>query len=509
MTNPVLNPTFAIPNSLVPTLPTLQLSEDEARLANWMSMRLFDQRPYLQLRGLYYDGMQKMQDLGISIPPSLVGLRTVLGWAQIGVDAIEERCNLEGFRYPGARDVDDDLQDIWQSNNMDLEHNLAQLDALIYGRAYLIAGPSDTGGQPLITAESPVNMTAIWDARMRTVKAALQIYLSTDFTSDTYGQEIAVLYLPDKTVYMARQAASPSSWEITERDNHALGAVPVVRLANRQRLTNRDGLSEITPAWMNVYDSACRTALGMEVGREFHAAPRRWVVGAAEDAFVKADGTPASAWDTYLGKIWGLERDDEGNLPQVGEFKTGDPKAYTELLDTYARIMAAQMSLPPEYLGITTNGNPASADAIRQVESRLIKRVERKTAAFSEAWEQTMRLALLIRDGALPAGAMRLETEWANPATPTPGATTDAVSKQVAAGIVPATSDVVLRKLGYTPVERDQLEADRQADAGTQFLLELSKSLESKAARTDVGLTRDLGPQPKQVTGDSTGPSQQ
>jgi hypothetical protein len=84
-----------------------------------------------------------MQDLGISIPPSLSGLRTVMGWPQIGVDALDERCIVESFRYPGQTDADDELLDLWTGNNMPLESSLGILDALIYGRGYIIGGAGE------------------------------------------------------------------------------------------------------------------------------------------------------------------------------------------------------------------------------------------------------------------------------------------------------------------------------------------------------------------------------
>lgn len=485
MTNPSLSPSF-LPTSTFPTLPLAQLTDDEARVANFLAMRLFDQRPYLELRGLYYDGLQKMQDLGISIPPSLAGLRTVIGWPQVGIDALDERLCVEGFRYPGATDTDEDLWGIWQDNNMDGEHLLAQLDALIYGRAYIVAG-ANGDGTPLLTCESPLNLAALWDARMKKVTAALQIYLDTDFTSDMYGQEVAALYLPGKTVQMARNATSggaplgaSGAWEIVERDNHGFPDVPVVRLANRQRLANRDGLSEITPAWMNITDSACRTLLGMEVGREFHAAPRRYVLGASEENFKKPDGTPASAWDTYMSKMFMIERDEEGEIPTVGQFPASDPATYTKLIDSYTHIMSGLTSLPAEYLGMTTNGNPTSADAIRAHEARLVKRARRKQASFSDAWEEAVRLAVLIRDGGLPDKAARIETDWADPATPTMAATSQALTAQADAGMIPPRSDVTLKKAGYTAVERRQLARDWANDPAAQFIREAGQLVEGK-----------------------------
>ena len=497
MAGNALTPLFMAPSAAIPSLPSLGLSEDEQGAANWLGTRLFEQRPYLELRDLYYGGMQKMQDLGISIPPQLVGLRTVVGWPQIGVDALGNRTVLEGFRFPGATDVDDDLQGIWQANKLDSESRLTHLDALIFGRAYNIVGPGDdtTSGEPLITSESPLNMIATYDARMRRVSAALQIYLDTDFTSDMYGQEVAALYLPDKTIYLARQSSTgnPAAvrWDIVERDDHSLGRVPVVRMANRQRLSNRDGLSEINASWMNTTDSVCRTLLGMEVGREFYGAPRRWAAGMAEEAFQKADGTAVTAWDTYLHKVWMIERDEDGNLPTIGEFAAADPTAHTKLIDTYAKIMSGHMGVPPHFLGIHPDGNPASADAIRSGYEELTNRALGKHTAFADEWVETMCLSLLIRDGSLPADAHRLEVDWRDPAPQTLAGTSDAITKQIAAGAIPATSDVTLKRLGYSAVERARLEQDRKVDQGLSLLEQISHSMEARALRTVKSVTAD------------------
>jgi hypothetical protein len=427
-----------------------------------------------------------------------VGLRTVVGWPQIGVDALDNRCVVEGFRFPGATEVDDDLQGIWQANKLDGESRLTHLDAFIYGRSYNIVGPGDdtTGGQPLITSESPLNMIATYDARMRRVSSALQIYMDTDFTSDMYGQEVAALYLPDKTIYMARQsyAGNPASvkWEIIERDDHNLGRVPVVRMANRQRLANRAGLSEINAAWKNTVDSASRTMLGMEVTREFGQAPRRYALGVTEEAFQNPDGSPKSAWDTYLHKVWMLERDEDGNLPSVGEFKASDPSIHTKLLDQYAQIMSGNMGVPPHFLGIYTQGNPASADAIRSGYEELTSRALRKQIAFSDDWEETMLLALLVRDGSLPDNAYLLETDWRDPAPQTIAGTSDAITKQIASGAIPATSDVTLKRLGYSAVERARLAQDRALDQGQSMLEQIAHSMEAKALRVEKSVTADV-----------------
>jgi hypothetical protein len=486
------------PIASFPALPSLALSDDESGMANWLAMRLFEQRTYFELRWLYYDAEQKMQDLGISMAPALSKIRTALGWSRIGIDALVHRTVVEGFRFPGATDVDEDLMGIWQANNLDGESPMTHLEAFVSGRSYNIVGTGDdsTNGQPLITSESPMNMAAQYDARLRRVTAAVQVYYDGDYASDMYGSEVAALYLPDRTIHMARHStlgnAASAKWEIVDRDDHGLGFAPVVRVGNRQRLTDRDGRSEITGAWMNTTDSACRTLLGMEISRELHAAPRRYALGVSEADFQNPDGTPVSKLKSYMDLVWLLERDPDGNLPTVGEFKGSDPSTYTKLVDTYREEMSIHMGVPPSMMGIHADGNPASADAIRAGFEELTQRARAKQQALGEAWEETMRLALLIRDGEVRPEASRIETDWRDPAPQTPAGTTDAIVKQIQSGAIPATSDVTLKRLNYSAVERARLAQDRDEDQGASFLQEIAHSLTAKAARVDKSLAGDV-----------------
>jgi hypothetical protein len=263
-----------------------------------------------------------------------------------------------------------------------------------------------------------------------------------------------------------------------------------VRIANRPRSYARDGASEITPEIMSITDEGSRTLKSLAVAREFYSAPREYILGASESDFQNADGTTKTAWETYLGRVLALERDAEGNLPQIGQLTAYDPSTFTKVIDMYAKILSSISGLPPHVLGYTTE-NPASADAIRSSEMRLKLKADRKTKMFGESWRDVMKLALLVRDGSLPANADSITTDWADTATPTPAATTDAVSKQVAEGIIPATSDVTLKRLGYSAVERQRLEQDRVLDQGQSMLREIASSLSAKALRTDVTVTKD------------------
>lgn len=460
-----------------PTLPLIDLSDDERAVIEGLSANIMAWRWRLELWNAYYDSEQVIRQLGISIPPELKGLHTVMGWPQVVVDTLEERLDVDGFRYGGSAANDDDLNEIWDANQMGTEAPLAHLDALVYGRSYVAVGSGNCGPNvadcpPLITVESPMDMTVDWDARIRQVMAALRLW-------ELDGQRAATLYTPAETISIV-QDQSTDMWQIMDRDQHNLGVVPVVRMANRQRVNDRVGRSEITTAVMSVTDAACRTLLGLEVAREFYGAPQRYILGAAESAFQDAQGNSKSAWETYIGRVLAIERDEDGNVPTVGQFPAYDPSSFTRIIDMYARLMSGVSGMPPHYLGYTTD-NPASADAIRSTEARQVKRAERKQQAFGGPWAQVQRLALMIRHGDLPDAAHRIQTVWRNPATPTIAAQTDATVKLVQAGILPPESDVTLEMVGMSAADRLRVQADRRRAEGRDALAGIINRLGNQA----------------------------
>ncbi|MFJ4637607.1 phage portal protein [Streptomyces hygroscopicus] len=481
----------------IPDLPLLTLSDDELALIQALRADMLRDRWRLQLLDAYFNGEQLVRDLGISIPPQLKGLHTVIGWPRIGVEALEQRLDLEAFRWADGSEASD-LSEIAEANDLFDESSLAHLDALTYGREYLAVGSGDCGSDdcpPLISVESPLDMTLMWDARLRMGTAALRECQVDDLFEAGGDDRMLVLYLPDETV-MAVPTPS-GGWEVIDRDQHNLGIVPVVRMANRQRTADRVGKSEITPEVMSITDAACRRLMGMEVASEFFGAPQRYILGASESAFQDAEGNTKSAWEAYIGRVLALERDEDGQVPTVGQFAAHDPTGMTKIIDLYARIMATQLGLPPHMLGYTSD-NPASADAIRSSEAMLVKKAERRIRRFGAAWRQAMRLALWVRDGEPPDKSRRIECVWRNPATPTIAAQVDAVTKLVQAKILPPESDVALEMAGLTEEQRQRVASERRRAAGGSILDRLAQMdgqdpqpapVELGGAAEPVGLT--------------------
>lgn len=449
----------------------MSLSADELYLIDSLLKKLGNHHNANKVKENYYEGKNRLKDLKISIPPSLKLVDAVVGWAGTAVDVLEERLDLEG--YIGADALG--LNDIFRANDLDLESGLGHKDALIYGTGFVFVGKGKDGeADPLITIESPKRATAIYDMRTRRLAAAILV------TTDDKGNVLTgSLYLPNETIYF--EAYERTFIEVN-RDVHLLGRVPVAPLVNNPRSGDPYGRSEITRALRSITDSAMRTLLGAEVAREFYSAPQRYVLGAKEDTFTDADGNPLNPWSVIQGRIQALPYNDEdGVLPQVGQFSANSPAPYFEQIRAYAQLAAAETAIPTSYFGFQTD-NPASADAIRQMEARLVKRAERRQKQFGRTWSEVARLALLVRDGSIPAEIANVRPIWRDAATPTRAAAADEAVKLIQAGVLLPDSDVTYARIGLSDSDKEVLKTEKNANAARNLVANLADAARAVAA---------------------------
>ncbi|OCB51625.1 hypothetical protein A5722_30920 [Mycobacterium vulneris] len=453
------------PMMFAPNITDTELSEPEKHIMTKLASQLMDPAYQFEMKlsELYYLGLNIVPSLGISVPPELEPLRAVLGWCAAGIDARTERLSNQGFRMPGQTEVDTTLQEFWQTNNLDSESDLAHHAALTIGRSYGVAGPRPGGGVPLVTIESPLHMIGSHDLRTRALSAAFQTYNDSDPASGTYNQQLATLYHRGSTIQLRRDPEK--GWIVQDRNDHKMGFVPVVQFAPRATLTNRLGRSEMTAHWRNTQDRACRNLVRMEVTGEFYATMKIILLGVSEQQFKKPDGTAASAWETFIGRLQTLSADGFGNLPDVKTVPGQSPDGFIKVLGLDQQVMSGHTGLAPQYLGIFSDGNPASADAIRMSDFRLKKIADRLSVPLGNEWESLMRI-LLKMTGQYSDAAEQLETDWDYTGIPTPYADTEMLARQVDSGMVPPTADDVLAKAGWSPVQRQRLEAQRDKTKG-------------------------------------------
>jgi hypothetical protein len=451
------------------------LSDDQKATLGLLEAEINRGRHHNRVMDAYYNGEQRLEQLGLAIPPELRRFLTIVAWPGTYVDAIEERIDLEGFVLPDATDADNDLWKIWQANNLDEESQLGHLDALIRRRAFAVVGagddtpdaPSAAAGDidrdpaiPLITVESADEVAVEISPRSRRVTAAAKIYKDG---TDRY----ATLYLPETTIWMDR---GPTGWQEIDRDNHDMGVVPVVPLVNRPRLGHRGGRSQIHRV-IQLTDAAARALTNAQLATEAMAIPQRWVVGASKGDFADPEtGKMLATWESYFGAIWALANKDA----KLGQFSAADLSNFATIVNHYATQVAGLTGLPMRYLGQNT-ANPPSADGIRADESRLVKACERFQQSMEGSWELTMRIARRIIDSDWDPKYQQLETQWRNPATPTLAEQADAAVKLVQTGILPV--EAAWEDLGYSAARRAKLREMRAAEQAQDPIRQIADNL--------------------------------
>lgn len=421
----------------------MPLSADEAATVDRLSQSLMNSQNALTRSQLYYEGQQRLHQLGLAVPPSLHQFLTIVNWPRMVCDGIEERLDIEGFRFPGVDEADEDLWRIWQDNNLDEESQLAHLDALIFGRSYICVGANEADPQtPLVTVESPFELIHETDPRTRRPGAALRLY-----GVENGRPTKATLYLPNSTVWL--QLNDSARWVEVDRDDHQVGVVMVVPVINRSRASDRNGVTEMADV-IPLTDAAARTLTNLQLAQETHSVPQRFVLGATQGDFVDRDGKPKTKWEAYFSTVWTLANQDA----KIGQLAASDLTNLTNVTEHYARLASGVSALPPNYFGLAAD-DAASADAIRSREARLVKRCERKQVGWSGAWEQVMRLVLQVATGEENLDARRLVTLWRDPATPTKAQQADAAVKLVQAGVLPREG--AWDDLKYGPARQDRL----------------------------------------------------
>jgi hypothetical protein len=402
------------------------------------------ERPLLERNDNYLEGEQPLkfiapaleQQLGYRLSPIVINL------ARYVTDVYDTRSDIVGFRFAGSESSDEELWQIFQHNDGPLQSQQANRETLGLGRSYAIVGEGDDD-IPLLTVESPFEAIHEDDPRTHEVKNGLKVWAELDKT------RFVSLYHPNGRETWYR---NKSEWKFDSREENDYNLCRLVPLINDPRMLGRFRKGKydqrlgrsVFHDLIPLMDALNKIASDMMVSAEFHALPRRWATGLAEDDFVdEATGEPMDTFSLVAGRMWGTESEKA----KFGQFQEADLKNFHDTMKLLVQNAAMLVSLPPHY---TTFGgdNPASADAIRSAESPLVKRVERKHQTLGARWERVQRLTLLTLGYPDTPETRTIETQWADPATPTIAQKADAIVKLVQAGVVPVQQ--AREDLGYT-----------------------------------------------------------
>src|SRR5262245_59553592 len=158
-------------------------SDDLAEPENWRDLLLADvaaRHDYLVHHMHYYSGDHVLPRAPEGAAEAFRRFLRIsrTNWCRLVVDAVAERLRVAGFRF-GDDAVSENAWLIWQDNDMDADHEMAQNDALVCGSSYVLVWPDDdqqTGVR--ISVEHAIECTVVYEpGNRRRPLAGLKTYL--------------------------------------------------------------------------------------------------------------------------------------------------------------------------------------------------------------------------------------------------------------------------------------------------------------------------------------------
>ncbi|QIS38630.1 phage portal protein [Clavibacter capsici] len=424
--------------------------------------------PRLDMYDDYFDGRQPLKFLAPALQAQMGNkiADVVVNIPRFGVEAYDNRLDIQGFRFPGIPNADDDLWGVWQANDGSALAQQAHRESLALGRAYAIVGEGDDD-LPLITVESPFETIHEDDPRTHEVKYGVKRWTDEDKTIwvdlfHPYGRQTWFQTEKAKKFTLDNGLTETNDFNLCRmvplvNDPRTLG-----RVRGAEGFDQRLGRSVFHDV-IGPVDALNKTLTDMMTSAEFHAMPRRWATGLNVDDFVdEASGTQFETYSMVAGRVWSSENENT----KFGQFQEADLKNFHDTAKLWLQLAGTLLALPPHYLSFESQ-TPPSADAIRSAEAQLVKRAERKQSTLSGRWERVQRLVVLTQGRPDTPELRRIETLWTDPATPTKAQKTDAAVKLYTAkdgagrSLIPA--EQTREDLGYSPEQRARMAA---ADLG-------------------------------------------
>lgn len=448
-------------------LPTVVvgLSDDErdvlARLVDVWQQKLVRN----SLRTEAYEGKSPVKDLGISVPPFLARVDTVVGWPAKAVDTLAAHSIFDGIAGPVDQDDPFGLRAVLNANNFKALYQQAVRSELTHSVAFWTVSYGDRSlGEPpvVISVRSAEWAAGIWSSRLKRIAAGMAV---TDLDQGAFGQGTVpseiTLYLDDSTVILR---ADGSGWRVVERVEHGFGRPLMEPMPFKPSESRPFGRSRITREMLSITESAQRAALRAEVLMEFNTAPQKYLLGADEDTFA------GGKWKAYLDEILAISKDEDGDLPVFGQLPQLTPKGAIDYYTHLAGRFASAASIPVSALGVTMERSDSSM-AVREDKDELVKAAEELNQDNESVLGNVARMVLAVRDNIgwsdLPEDAWELVGAFRNAANPSIVSQSDAIVKQISAIPWLADTTVALQELGYTDTQIVRLLAEkRRANAG-------------------------------------------
>lgn len=441
----------------------------------------------------YYRMHNRMKDLGISIPPQLVHVNSVVGWADKAIRVMAVRSRFDGYSIGGGTLAE--LDALARENGLASLYQNACRSSLVHGvSAMTVMKGNAWQPKAKVRSFSASQCVMLWDKDEGRIACGVVLQ-----DVDPAGRPLKyVAHFPDRVLTIWRPDAE-ADWQCIDEPNPQ-GTPLMVAFPYDPDDDRPLGHSRITPEVMGIIDKAMRDVLRMEVGSEYFTAPQRYILGAPPELFTSQDKRDAaeSAADAsssdgelsdddaaepapkrptredymkaYIGQYLAITRDANGDIPSVGQFPAVDSENFIRVFENDAQRFSGATNVPLGQLGVLSN-TYTSSDALGAANDPLILEVQEMNRRNREPMEQVGRLILAISRGTtiseLDPQEQAMSARFEDPSMQTFAAKVDGWTKISAADQSIAGTRVWYEGMGLPKATVDRIMASKDANAAT------------------------------------------
>lgn len=264
-------------------------------------------------------------------------------------------------------------------NNPDVLFNSACLSALISSCCFIYIA-EDESGFPRMQVIDGGHATGEIDPITNLLTEGYAI-----LSKDEYGNPKTEAY------FTAEFTDIYESGMPAQRINNPAGHPLLVPIIYRPDAVRPFGHSRISRACMDIVRAAIRTVKRSEIAAEFYSYPQKYVTGLSEDAEI------ADKWKATMSAMMTFTKDEDGEVPKLGQFSQQSMAPHTEQLKMFASLFAAETGLTIDDLGFPSD-NPSSAEAIKASHENLRLTACKAQRTFGSGFLNAGFLAACLRD---------------------------------------------------------------------------------------------------------------
>lgn len=421
-------------------------------------------------------------------------IKPVCGWSAKAVEDLCDLSRLDYFTFPDNSN-DDALHLAWLDNDWESLYDMAVDTQTTCGVMHWTTTKGADGEQNVVVnAYSALASASVWDRRHKRIDYGMVIVDADDegIPSEVHlhtSEEVLVLTRP----LAGTNSADALSW-VSERKLHSMGRPLMEPMPYRPTLDRPLGRSRITDSVISIVDNAVREIMRSEIAAEVFTKPKRSILG------LKPSQMPKDP-KTYWNAIDVLPLTESGGTPSMVQLSPPGMNDHILYMRQLAAQFAGETRLPLSSLGVVSD-NPSSAEAIYAAKEGLIQEAERMNGCNGAHLANVARLVMAIADNVpfdeLDEVKKGVRAHFRRPDRQSAAVTADATLKKVQAVPKLASSQIILRDMGYDDGEIAQIESDMRRADGLQSANAVAKFISGDAQEVTYPTKRGAHQQEQQ-----------